>query len=141
MAAIGWFRALVVDCDDPDQMATFWGAVLGVDIAERQEGWVQLTPDPGGVYLAFQPWGASQAAAEPGPSRMPWVRPDVEVDDVDAAASAIEKLGGQLRRTVHEPDGDTHLVMADPEGNEFCILPPLPPELARPRRGDAPQST
>ena len=136
MAAIGWFRALVVDCDDPERVGTFWQEVLGVEVAEREEGWLQLTPDPGGVYLAFQPWGASQAAQEAGPQRVPWVRPDIEVDDVEAAAARIIELGGQRRRTVHEPDGDTHLVMSDPEGNEFCILPPLPPELARPRWGD-----
>lgn len=137
MAAIGWFRALVVDCDDLERLGTFWQEVLGVEVAERQEGWLQLTPDPGGVYLAFQPWEASQAPQKPGPQRVPWVRPDIEVADVEAAAAAIIALGGQRRRTVHEPNGDTHVVMADPEGNEFCVLPPLPPELARPSRGDA----
>ena len=137
MAAVGWFRALVVDCDDPERVGEFWQQVLGVEVAEREEGWLQLTPDPGGVYLAFQPWGASQAPREAGPDRVSWVRPDIEVDDVEAAATRILELGGQRRRTVHEPDGDTHLVMADPEGNEFCILPPLPPELARKRWGDS----
>jgi predicted enzyme related to lactoylglutathione lyase len=137
MTAIGWFRALVVDCDDPERLATFWQTVLGVDIAERQEEWVQLTPDPGGVYFAFQPWTASQADNLAGPDRASWVRPDIEVVDVEAAAAAIESLGGSRQRTVHEPDGDTHVVMADPEGNEFCILPPLPPDLARPRWGDS----
>ena len=100
--------------------------------AERVQDWVQLKPDLGGVFLAFQPWSASQASGVPGEDRLPWVRPDIEVADIDAAAARIVALGGQKRRVVLEPNGDTHIVMADPEGNEFAILPPLPPELARP---------
>lgn len=132
MTGLGWFRALVIDCDDPDRLAEFWAEVLGVELAERVQDWVQLKPDQGGVYLAFQPWSASQASGVPGTDRLPWVRPDIEVADIDAAAARIVSLGGQKCRVVLEPDGDTHVVMADPEGNEFCILPPLPPELARP---------
>ncbi|MBL8775175.1 MAG: hypothetical protein JNK12_04565 [Acidimicrobiales bacterium] len=126
MAGIGWFRALVVDADDYEGLAEFWRQLLDVEVAERVEEWVQLTPDKGGVYLAFQP---APAGEEPTGLR---VRPDIEVDDVDAAKARIIELGGHEVRVVHEPDGDTHIVMADPEGNEFCILPPLPPELARP---------
>jgi predicted enzyme related to lactoylglutathione lyase len=43
------------------------------------------------------------------------------VADVDAARDRIVELGGSLVRVVHEPNGDTHVVMADPEGNEFCL--------------------
>ena len=125
MAGIGWFRALVVDADDYEALAEFWRRLLDVEVAERVEEWVQLTPDQGGVYLAFQP---APTGEKPAGLR---VRPDIEVDDVDAAKARIIELGGHEVRVVHEPDGDTHVVMADPEGNEFCILPPLPPELAR----------
>lgn len=136
MAAIGWFRAVVVDCDDHDRLARFWQAVLGVEIAEVQEGWVQLTPDPGGVYFAFQPraQGDPDGVGDGRPGMR--IRPDLEVADVEVARDEIVALGGREVRVVHELNGDTHLVMADPEGNEFCILPPLPPELARERWGD-----
>ena len=125
MGGIGWMRALVIDADDHVALAEFWRQVLDVEIAEVVEDWVQLTPDEGGVYLAFQPLpaGATTSGFR--------ARPDIEVDDVDAAKARIIELGGSEVRLVHEPDGDTHIVMADPEGNEFCILPPLPPELAR----------
>ena len=138
--AIGWLRAVVVDCDDHLAVGRFWQALLGVDVAEEEEGWLQLTPDPGGVYLAFQPRsvGDPDGVGDGRPGMR--IRPDIEVADVDAAKAAIVDLGGREVRLVHEPDGDTHLVMADPEGNEFCILPPLPPELARERWGDRPAS-
>jgi predicted enzyme related to lactoylglutathione lyase len=44
----------------------------------------------------------------------------------------VLELGGTVVRPVHEVQGgDMHYVMADPEGNEFCIVRPLPPELKR----------
>ena len=58
------------------------------------------------------------------------LRPDVEVDDMDVAQARIEALGGRLVEIVHERTGETHRRMADPEGNEFTILAPLPPDLA-----------
>ena len=135
--AVGWMRAVVVDCDDYERVGTFWQTVLGVEIAEREQDWLQLTPDPGGVYLAFQPRsvGDPDGIGDGRPGMR--VRPDIEVADVDAARDRIVELGGSLVRIVHEPNGDTHVVMADPEGNEFCILPPLPPELQRTRWGDS----
>jgi len=122
--AVGWFRALVVNAHDYEALAGFWQAVLGVGVAVREQDWVQLEPGKAGVYLAFQPMADGDT---PGMH----VRPDIEVADVAVAQARIEALGGSLVRVVQEPDGDEHRVMADPEGNEFCILPPLPPELAR----------
>jgi len=77
-----------------------------------------------GVFLAFQP--ATQAR----PSGMR-LRPDIEVDDVDAAKARVLALGGSHVRTVVEPKGETHELMADPEGNEFALVAPLPVELQR----------
>jgi len=122
--AVGWFRALVVNAQDYEQLAEFWQSVLGVGVAVREQDWVQLEPGKAGVYLAFQPMADGDT---PGMH----ARPDIEVADVAVAQARIEALGGRLVRVVQEPDGDEHRVMADPEGNEFCILPPLPPELAR----------
>ena len=128
---VGWLRAVVIDAADPERLATFWQAVLGVGRVEVMEDWIQLAPDRGGIYLAFQPAPSAStigSAPEPGPIRL---RPDLEVADMDVAQARIEALGGRLVEIVHERTGDTHRRMADPEGNEFTILAPLPPELAR----------
>lgn len=127
---VGWFRSLVIDARDPGRLAEFWCAALGVEVVERESDWVQLSPDPGGAFLAFQP------AREDRPDRLA-ARPDIEVTDIDAARSKVEALGGTYVRTIQEMKGDHHYVMADPEGNEFCLVQPLPPELARPRWGDS----
>lgn len=57
------------------------------------------------------------------------LRPDLEVEDVDVAQARIEALGGWLVEIVRERTGGTHRRMADPEGNEFTILAPLPTDL------------
>lgn len=129
VGAVGWMRSVVVDAVDPASLARFWCAVLDVEVVEEESDWVQLAPDPGGAFLAFQP------AAGPRPTGLV-LRPDVEVVDIDVARDRVEALGGAYVRTIHELKGDHHYVMADPEGNEFCLVQPLPPELARPRWGD-----
>ena len=127
-APVGWFRALVIDALDPERLATFWQAVLGVGRIETESDWIQLGPDRGRAYLAFQPVADASATGAGGTMRL---RPDVEVADMDVAQARIEALGGRLVEIVHERTGETHRRMADPEGNEFTILAPLPPDLAR----------
>ncbi|MFO7591617.1 MAG: VOC family protein [Acidimicrobiia bacterium] len=117
-SGVGWLRGIAIDADDIELLAAFWGSLLGVSIAEQFDDWIRLEPGRGGGYLAFQP------REEPS-SGFP-VRPDVEVDDLDAATARIEQLGGRLVDVVDESEGDTHHIMADPEGNEFCLVKPFP---------------
>ena len=123
-APVGWFRALVIDAHDPERLSQFWQALLGVGVIETVTDWIQLGPDRGGVYLAFQPLAD-------GASRRTTLRPDIEVADMDIAQARIVALGGKLIEIIQEPTGETHRRMVDPEGNEFTILAPLPDELHR----------
>ncbi len=45
---------------------------------------------------------------------------DIRVDDVDAAVKSVLGLGG---RRIGAPEGDSFIVMADPDDNEFCLVP------------------
>jgi predicted enzyme related to lactoylglutathione lyase len=117
---VGWFRGVVVDADDIELLAAFWGAVLGVGIAERFDDWIMLTPARGGAYLAFQPRELG------GTDSVTRLRLDVEVGNLDDATRRIETLGGRLVDVVDESEFTYHL-MADPEGNEFSVVLPLPP--------------
>jgi predicted enzyme related to lactoylglutathione lyase len=121
---VGWLRAVVVDAADPPKLAAFWQAVLGVGIVEQAPDWIQLKPGTGGAFLAF----------EPAPSGHPptgfRTRPDIEVDDMEVARARIEELGGRLVEVIHARPGESHYRMADPEGNEFTVVLPLPPEVA-----------
>jgi Glyoxalase-like domain len=111
--AVGWLRAVVVDAEDPPRLAEFWRGVLGVGVVEAESDWIQLEPDRGGAFLAFEP--AAQGETSTGFR----TRPD------------IEALGGRLVEVVHARPGESHFRMADPEGNEFTVVLPLPPDVAR----------
>jgi predicted enzyme related to lactoylglutathione lyase len=120
---VGWFRALVLDADDPPALAAFWCAVLGVGIVEAADDWIQLEPDRTGAFMAFEP--------ATGGSRGTFARPDLEVADMDVARDRIVELGGRMVEVIHARPGESHYRMADPEGNEFTVVLPLPPDVAR----------
>jgi predicted enzyme related to lactoylglutathione lyase len=104
---------IIIDCFDPDRLATFWAAVLGRSIEGRKGPYVWLSRPPSAPGVGFQ------KVVEPkfGKNR---VHLDLSVADVVAAKARIEYLGG--RRT-NGYDAGGFLVMADPEGNEFCLVP------------------
>jgi predicted enzyme related to lactoylglutathione lyase len=52
---------------------------------------------------------------------------DLRPDDQDAEVARIEALGGK-RISVGQDDTASWVVMADPEGNEFCVLRAFTPE-------------
>ena len=116
--AVGRFHWLVIDSVDPDAIAPFWRALLGVE----QRGWfaddyLMLTGDEHTPQIAFQ----RVPEAKSGKNRL---HVDVQVDDLDEAVSRIRALGGSTASDVRElPGGYRWRVMADPEGNEFCIVP------------------
>ena len=116
--AIGRFHWLVIDTVDPARIAPFWCALFGV--AER--GWfandyLMLTTSEGIPPVAFQRVPESKTIKNR-------LHVDVEVDDLDEAFDRILALGGSAASEVRElPGGYRWRVMADPEGNEFCIVP------------------
>jgi predicted enzyme related to lactoylglutathione lyase len=101
----------VVDCADPERLAAFWGALLGDEVMWRKGPYVFLVGE--GQRLGFQ------RVPEPkkGKNR---VHPDLFCEDVHASAARVIELGGS-RVGGYEAGG--FLVMADPEGNEFCLIP------------------
>jgi predicted enzyme related to lactoylglutathione lyase len=104
----------MLDCRDLDTMAAFWGRVLGLEVEARYPGYVWMSRmSEGGPALAFQ------VVPEPKTvkNRM---HLDIAVPDRDAAVALVEELGG-TRLADHEMQGFHWTVLADPEGNEFCV--------------------
>ena len=126
VAAIGRLSHLIIDCTDADRLAAFWSEALGVEVAARWNQYVMLTPTiDGGPAVAFQ------EVSEPkqGKNR---VHVDLEVPDLDEASARVEALGGSVIED-HEQDGVHIRVVADPEGNELCLVLKLAPLSRRPR--------
>lgn len=105
-------EAVVVDCTDPEALASFWSRVLGRGVRARFGPYVWLERGDGPV-LGFQ----RGAGPKTGKNR---VHIDLASPDPAAEQRRIEELGG---RRLHRYDEGGFLVMADPEGNEFCIIP------------------
>jgi predicted enzyme related to lactoylglutathione lyase len=107
---------VTIDCRDPRRVAAFWAALLDCPAEPGEEGWFHLGPTVrGGPRVNFQP----VPEAKFGKAR---VHLDVWVDDLDAANSLVEQLGGTHTGKVHTYPDATDVVMADPEGTEFCLV-------------------
>jgi predicted enzyme related to lactoylglutathione lyase len=109
---------LIIDCADPERLASFWCRLLGRPITRRKGPYVWLKRE-NGLGMGFQ------QVAEPkaGKNRVHF---DLASEDPAAEQRRVESLGGQ-RLKGYETGG--FLVMADPEDNEFCIIPKDPFEL------------
>lgn len=111
-------NALVVDAADPERLAAFWSEVLGRPIVGRGGPYVWLRRE-NDLGLGFQ----KTTEPKSGKNRM---HVDIASPEPAAEQRRVEALGG--RRLAQYDDGG-FLVMADPEGNEFCIIPETPFDL------------
>ncbi len=109
---------LGIDAVDPELIAGFWCRVLDWTVVERADG--------GGVSIG--PVGGARPEIDVLPVAEHKVvknrlHLDVRADDVSTAAE-LERLFalGARRADVGQPAGADQVVLADPEGNEFCLL-------------------
>jgi hypothetical protein len=107
---------LVLDCADPDQLATFWAPALGYTIVGGAGAYVLLVPpDPSRPKLLLQRVPESKAVK----NRM---HLDIEVDNVEAEVVRLEALGARrVDGGALSEYGTTWQVLTDPEGNELCV--------------------
>jgi predicted enzyme related to lactoylglutathione lyase len=112
-------HGVVVDCADPARLASFWKAVLGWEYRANkpEEGWVSLqAPDGNGPALSF----GTVPEGKTVKNRVHLdIRPTV-AEGWEAERARLESLGA----TTLQYFEDAHYIMADPGGNEFCLLNP-----------------
>ena len=110
---------LVLDCRDPGRLAEFWCEVLGWKVLDREgDGSVEIGPDGGRP----QPTLVLGASAEPkrGKLRLHF---DVNATDRDQGEELERLLAlGARPADVGQTGTESWHVLADPEGNEFCLL-------------------
>ena len=115
---------VVADAQDPARLARFWAALLGWEIADETAEEVDVWPagytypDPVAVPIVFVPVPERKT----GKNR-------VHLDLASASAADQAELVSRARDLGGGPadigQGDVPwVVMADPEGNEFCVLEP-----------------
>jgi hypothetical protein len=119
-------QCLTVDAHDPSAIATFWEAALGWRRTEEDGHEVVLEPplgSPGGGAapdLLFLRVPDDKAVKNR-------LHLDLRPDDQAAEVARLEALGAR-RVDIGQGDDVTWIVMADPEGNEFCVLRSLDAE-------------
>jgi hypothetical protein len=108
---------IIVDCRELEEGARFWAAALGTEIGSRHAPWAWLKTAPAWLALGVEEV-VEGAAGRNG------VHLDIETDDVEAEVRRLERLGARRLRFV-----DEWWIMADPSGNEFCVVPPQRPDF------------
>lgn len=112
------FTELVIDCADPARVADFWARVLDYQVIERgPQGEVEI-----GARIGAAPTLVFVPVPEPKT-----VKNRVHIDvnptttDQDAELERLLALGAR-RVDVGQTSDVSWVVLADPEGNEFCLL-------------------
>jgi len=109
--------ALCLDANDPRGLPRFWAGVLGRETAD--DGLSLLPSEDTGFRIEFQPTREQKA----GPNRMHLHLTSSSLDDQQSTVARSLELGGRPLDIGQDPD-DAHVVLADPEGNEFCVIEP-----------------
>jgi hypothetical protein len=115
--AVRWSE-VVVDAHDPAALAAFWCEALGWSPTGRYAGAVEVGPgDGGGPTLSFVPAGQAKA----GKNRL---HLDLVPLPGSSQASEVRRLValGARHADIGQGTDVPWVVLADPEGNEFCVL-------------------
>ena len=117
-------QSLCIDTTEPAALAAFW---------EQALGWRRTYDEPDEVVLEA-PEGGREEGVVPDLLflRVPETKAvknrlhiDLRPEDQAAEVARLERLGAQ-RTDVGQSSDVTWIVMADPHGNEFCVLKALP---------------
>lgn len=103
-----------IDCRDPRALAEFWSAVLDVSIHADYDDFVFLAvPASGGPMVGLQ----RVPNPTPGKNR---IHVDLRGGDLTSEVPRLVSLGA-TKISEHQMPGSSWAVLADPEGNQFCI--------------------
>lgn len=105
---------ITFDCSDAGHLCAFWAKALGCPVdAEATAFFALLTPDDG-LRLLFLQVPEPKAIK----NRLHF---DLAADDRPAEVERLLHLGA-MRISDHDEFGHSWTVLADPEGNEFCVV-------------------
>jgi Glyoxalase-like domain len=121
---------VIIDCHDLDVVATFWCAVLGYQRANQGDGWLAIAepgerPSDEAYRQRAQP--PAMAFVQVPEEKTVKNRVHVDVTPIDRSQlDEVTRLIALGAQQVEIGESETAwVVMADPEGNEFCVMPAL----------------
>jgi hypothetical protein len=120
--AVARFASIVFDCKDPAELAQFWAALVGGEVALTGDEFVAVRTSECWIAAMYVPdyraptWGD---AAVPKQMHI-----DLSVDDLDEAEAEAVRLGARLLSD--QPAPDRYRIFLDPAGHPFCLSIQIP---------------
>src|SRR5882757_2917446 len=112
--------ALCLDANEPQPLARFWAEALHWEVDEETHGEIGLVPtDDTRFRIVFEPVPDKKT----GQNRNHLDLTTTSIDDQNETVARLLELGARRIDIGQGPD-ESHVVLADPEGNEFCIIEP-----------------
>ena len=112
--------ALCVDANDPAGLARFWSGLLGWEPTDDPEDGITLLPDDDtGFRLRF----VHTREQKSGPNQMHFDLTSTSFEDQQQTVAKALGLGARHLDVGQLPE-EGHVVLADPEGNELCVIEP-----------------
>ncbi|MDQ6747826.1 MAG: VOC family protein [Candidatus Dormibacteraeota bacterium] len=112
-------ESLAFDCVDVARVGRFWADLLGAELGADPEGYLYIAASGPRPELLFLPVPEGKG----GKNRL---HLDLRPTGQDQEAEVARALELGARRSDIGQGEVSWVVLADPEGNEFCILRPLP---------------
>jgi predicted enzyme related to lactoylglutathione lyase len=106
--------SITIDCKDAQRLATFWAAALDGYMTDESG---RVLKSENGPVIFFQ-------EVPEGKSAKNRLHLDVGAQDTKAEVFRLTRLGASVLEEKDEM-GHQWTIMADPEGNEFCVCPPM----------------
>ncbi|GHJ54057.1 hypothetical protein Nm8I071_33640 [Nonomuraea sp. TT08I-71] len=112
--------AISFDATQPLRLARFWSGVLGREVVDDPHDGVALLPDDDAAFrIRFLPTGTEKV----GQNRAHFDLTSTSLEDQRQTVARALDLGARHVDVGQRPDED-HVVLADPDGNEFCVIEP-----------------
>ena len=117
---------MTIDAGDPGALARFWSQALGWRITLEEPGEWCIEPPEGSPEVNVAP-DILFVRVPDAKATKNRVHLDLRPKDQAAEVRRLIELGAE-RVDIGQSDDVPWVVLADPEGNEFCVLRSLPPE-------------
>jgi hypothetical protein len=115
---IGKWQALVIDCEVPGTLASFYQELLGMIRVQEEDDFISIGDAADRPAVAFQRVDRLVRPQWPDAGHPQQMHVDVLVADLGAAEAEVLRLGA----TSLDAGTDTFRVYTDPSGHPFCLV-------------------